>query len=73
MVLQQKLLEKTHFIFELTGRAMVRPGGPRASSDKWKVPVDPGFHAVDFRIVGNAFPCTPCQWNLDSGIRFTLH
>ena len=47
---------------------MVRP----ASSDKWKVPVDSGFHAVDFRIVGNAFPCT-CQWNLDSGIRFTIH
>ena len=48
---------------------MVRP----ASSDKWKVPADSEFHAVDFRIVGNAFPCIPCQWNLDSGIRFTLH
>ena len=73
MILQQKLLEKTHFIFELTGRQWSGPEVRPVSSDKWKVPVDSGFHAVDFRIVGNAFPCIPCQWNLDSGIRFTLH
>ena len=35
MVFQQKwLLEKSYFIFKMTGRAMIRP----ASSDKWKAP-----------------------------------
>ena len=42
MVFRQKLLlGKSHFIFKLTGRAMVRP----ASSDKWKTPLVNPFTA----------------------------
>ena len=44
MVVQQKLLEKAYFIIKPTGRAMVRP----ASSDKWKAPLDSGFHKHKF-------------------------
>ena len=39
MVFQQKLLEKTFVIVEITGPAMVRP----VSSDFWKAPLDSGF------------------------------
>ena len=45
MVFLQKLLEKACFFFKLTSRAMDRPAGRPASSDKWKEPLVNPFTA----------------------------